>query len=147
MSGMKYRIVSILLFSAIIMNAAPLPVSGNNEKKEKKERINKEQLLPGDKLFVYTPLKPCWMDKYKYFCCPVRKIVRRSSGSSRWIDYCYNYRDELIGTREYSAGRNDRRSNYKSVGGCTLCGSSVMKTKRWKHSYNPKLAPPKKRKK
>ena len=55
-----------------LFGAPPAVVSSGE-----KERISKESLLKNDKLFRYTTVKPCGLDKYKYFCCPVRKIVRR----------------------------------------------------------------------
>lgn len=135
----------LILFLAVFFT---LYASSAEEKGEKiTERITKKQLLSKDKLFHYTATKPCWMDKHKYFCCPVRKIVRRSTGKNSWIDYCYNSRDELIGSRSFGSSEGSKRSSYSAIGGCTLCGSRKMTNKRWTHSYNPKLAPPKKRRK
>lgn len=135
------RILFIFILALSTVYASPA-AAGN---KKKAERITKEQLLSKDRLFRYTSMKPCWIDKYKYFCCPVRKIVRRATGKGSWTDYCYNSRDELIGTRTFKTNSSARRSAYKAVGGCSLCGSSKMTSKRWNHSYNPRLAPPKKR--
>ena len=125
--------------------AAPPSPAGKGRKAD--ERITEEQLLQRDKLIRYTSLKPCWLDKYRYFCCPVRKIVRRSAGKDKWVDYCYNSREELIGSRTHSHGQSVRRSDFKSIGGCTLCGNTAMKSRRWTRDYNPKLAPPKKKRK
>lgn len=112
-----------------------------------KERISKESLLKNDKLFRYTTVKPCGLDKYKYFCCPVRKIVRRQAAEGKWTDYCYNGKDELIGIRKGDHRGTVKRSDFSAVSGCTQCRNSTIKQHSWKHNTKPKLAPAKKKKK
>lgn len=110
------------------------------------ERITKKNLLRSDRLLLYTPTKPCWLDKYKYFCCPVRKIVRRKVSEGKWTDYCYNAREELIGIRKSSSNSSVKRSDFTAIGGCSQCRSSEIKRRTWKHDTRPRLAPAKSKK-
>jgi hypothetical protein len=114
--------------------------------KESSERITKNQLLAKDQLLLYTALKPCWLDKHKYFCCPVRKIVRRKNSESRWTDYCYNSRDELIGIKRNSRQRSGNHSDFSAVPGCSLCGNTKIRQKSWSRSSQPKVIVPKPKK-
>ena len=147
----------ILAGAALLSGAEPPPVPppgkpavpppGKPGEPAEAERITQEQLLDRDKLLTFTSDKPCWLDKHKFFCCPIRKIVRRSGGEGRVTDYCYNARDELIGIRTHDSRGIVRKSDFRAVGGCTLCGATGTKTRYWRHNTNPKLAPPKKKKK
>ena len=135
----------LFIFCAVAgtLFSAPRPAvpSGENE------RISKESLLKNDKMFRYTAAKPCGLDKYKYFCCPVRKIIRRQAAEGKWTDYCYNGKDELIGIRKGDHRGTVKRSDFSSVSGCTQCRNSEIKQHSWKHNTKPKLAPAKKKKK
>ena len=111
------------------------------------ERISEKNLLSNDKIMRYTAAKPCHLDKYKYFCCPVRKIVRRKAAEGKWTDYCYNERDELIGFRKGNHQGKVKRSDFSAVTNCTICRNTVFKQRSWKHDTTPKLAPPKRKKK
>ena len=132
----------LILFSCAVaggvLQAAPPPP---------KERITKETLLAKDTIIRYTLVKPCHLDKYKYFCCPIRKIVRRKAADGKWTDYCYNEREELIGLRKSDHRGTVKRSDFSAVSGCTRCRSTTLKQRSWKHDTNPRLAPPKKKKK
>ncbi|MBE6385395.1 MAG: hypothetical protein E7048_07005 [Lentisphaerae bacterium] len=111
-----------------------------------KERITKKELLSKDKLFLYTVAKPYFADKWKYFCCPVKKVVRRYAAEGKWTDYCYNAREELIGIYRRDARGSVKRSDFSSVPGCTLCGSTKIKQKSWRHNTRPGVViPPKKK--
>ena len=110
------------------------------------ERISKEQMLKGDILIRYTREKPCGLDKYKYLCCPVRKLVRRKTGNEKWTDYYYNEKDELIGIRKGNFSGVVKRSDFSTVSGCSRCMNTRFRQHSWKHNTNPKLAPPKKKK-
>ena len=114
--------------------------------KENTERITKAQLLTKDQLLLYTTLKPCWLDKHKYFCCPVRKIVRRKNREGKWTDYCYNSRDELIGIRRHSRQKSGSRSDFSAVPGCSLCGNTQIRQKSWNRNSRPKVIIPKPKK-
>ena len=133
-----------ILLSACGAFAAPPALP---REKASSERITKEQLLAKDQLLLYTVLKPCWLDKHKYFCCPVRKIVRRKTTESKWTDYCYNSRDELIGIRRHSRQTSGLRSDFSAVPGCSLCGSTKIKQRTWSRSSTPKVIIPKPKKK
>jgi hypothetical protein len=110
------------------------------------ERISEKNLLSNDKITRYTAAKPCHLDKYKYFCCPIRKIVRRKAAEGKWTDYCYNAREELIGIYRRDARGSVKRSDFSSVPGCTLCGSTKIKQKSWRHNTRPGVViPPKKK--
>ena len=127
--------LSVELFSAPVM-----------EKGKAAERISKESLLKKDKLLRYSVTNPCPFDKYNYFCCPVRKIVRRNSSGGKWTDYCYNGRDELIGIRKRDHSGAVKRSDFSALSGCTLCRSTQIKHHSWKHDTRPRVVLPKKKK-
>ena len=110
-------------------------------------RINQEKLLARDKQLVFTPANPCWIDRYRYFCCPVKKMVRRQQGPGKVTDYCYNAKDELIGIREYDSRGAVKKSDFRAIGGCSICGSNKTETRHWRHNTTPRLAPPKKKRK
>jgi len=110
-------------------------------------RISQERLLAKDKMITFTPANPCWLDRYKYFCCPVKKMVRRQQGQGRVTDYCYNARDDLIGIREHNSRGAVKKSDFRAIGGCSICGSNKTETRHWRHNTTPKLAPPKKKRK
>ena len=111
------------------------------------ERISKENLLANDSIIRYTAVKPCHLDKYEYFCCPIRKIVRRKAADGKWTDYCYNEKDELIGLRKSDHRGTVKRSDFSAVSGCSKCRSTTLKQRSWKHDTKPRMAPPKKKKK
>lgn len=141
---MKSLLVLLSLYFAMgALYGAPAAVAPLSSKKE---RISKETLLKNDKLMRYTTTKPCYLDKYKYFCCPVRKIVRRQAAEGKWTDYCYNDRDELIGIRKGDHRGSVKRSDFSSVSGCTQCRNSEIRQRSWRHNTKPKLAPPKRKK-
>lgn len=117
-----------------------------SEKEKDPERIGKDQLLHKDILIRYTPEKPCWLDKYQYLCCPVRKLVRRKTGKEQWTDYYYNEKEELIGIRKGNHSGVVKRSDFSSISGCSRCMSTKIRQRTWKHNTRPKLAPPKKKK-
>ena len=133
----------ILLSAWGVFAAPPVPPKAQT----KDERITKEQLLAKDQLLLYTVLKPCSLDKYKYFCCPVRKIVRRKTAEGKWTDYCYNSKDELIGIRRHGRQTSGLRSDFSSVPGCSLCGNTQIKQRTWSRSSSPKVIIPKPKKK
>ena len=110
-------------------------------------RINQEKLLARDKQIVFTPANPCWIDRYRYFCCPVRKMVRRQQRQGKVTDYCYNAQDELIGIREHDSRGAVKKSDFRAIGGCSICGSNKTETRHWRHNTTPRLAPPKKKRK
>ena len=110
-------------------------------------RINQEKLLARDKQIVFTPANPCWIDRYRYFCCPVKKMIRRQQGQGKVTDYCYNAKDELIGIREYDSRGAVKKSDFRAIGGCSICGSNKTETRHWRHNTTPRLAPPKKKRK
>jgi len=100
-----------------------------------------------DQIIHFTAKNPCHLDKYKYFCCPVAKIVRRGSTEKQWTDYFYNDRDELIGLRKSNYSGTVHKSTFTAFGGtCSRCGKSMTTFKTWNHNTQPKLAPPKKKK-
>lgn len=134
-----------LLFLTVIFLSLPASVSGT-QIKQSDEKINKKQLLPKDKLFLYTATKPYFADRWKYFCCPVKKVVRRHSAEGKWTDYCYNAREELIGIYRRDARGSVKRSDFSSVPGCTLCGNTKIKQKTWRHNTRPGVVIPKKKK-
>ena len=135
--------------AALLSGAEPprAPQPGKSAAPGEAERITQEQLLERDKLLVFNSVTPCWLDKYGFFCCPVRKIVRRSGAEGRRTDYCYNARDELIGIRTYDSRGTVKKSDFRAVGGCSLCGKNETKTRYWRHNTNPKLDPAKRKKK
>lgn len=110
-------------------------------------RINQERLLAKDKMLTFTPANPCWIDRYRYFCCPVKKMVRRQQGQGKVTDYCYNAKDELIGIRERDFRGAVKKSDFRAIGGCSICGSNRTETRHWRHNTTPRLAPPKKKRK
>ena len=110
-------------------------------------RISQERLLAKDKMAAFTPANPCWLDRYKYFCCPIKKMVRRQQGQGKVTDYCYNAQDELIGIREHDSRGAVKKSDFRAIGGCSICGSNKTETRHWRHNTTPRLAPPKKKRK
>ena len=108
-------------------------------------RINQERLLARDKLATFTPANPCWLDRYRYFCCPVKKMVRRQQAQGKVTDYCYNAKDELIGIREYDSRGAVKKSDFRAIGGCSICGSNKIETRHWRRNTTPRMAPPKKK--
>ena len=101
-----------------------------------------------EKTLFFTAAKPYGGDKWKYFCCPVKKLVRRTEAKEKWIDYCYNSRDELIGFHRRNASGSVKRSDFVSVPGCTLCGNRTLQKKSWRHNTRPGVViPPAKKRK
>ena len=139
---MRKVLLLLAALGCVEMLSAAEPVKRNKPE----ERINKSQLQSSDKLFRYTVSNPCHLDKYEYFCCPVRKIVRRKRGEGSWIDYCYNEKDELIGIRRGNHSASVKRSDFSTVGGCSRCGNTKIRQRAWRHTVSPKLAPAKKKK-
>lgn len=139
---MKILSVVGILTAVCGLFAAP---PANVKNAESEERISKDTLLKKDKLMRFTATKPCWLDKYKYFCCPVRKIVRRGA-SGKWIDYCYNDREELIGIRKSDYRGSVKRSDFSAIGGCSRCMNTKIRQRKWKHDTNPRAILPKKKK-
>ena len=134
--------VLLLCTAGAISSAAEVKAAGE----KKGERISQESLLKSDRMFHDSAANPCGLDKYKYFCCPVRKIVRRKAAEGKWTDYCYNERDELIGIRKGDHRGSVKRSDFSAVTGCSRCGNREIKQHSWKFNTNPRLAPPKKKK-
>ena len=134
-----------LLCAGVLTAAEKKPESALDSMFE--ARINQERLLAKDNLVTFTPANPCWLDRYKYFCCPIKKMVRRQQGQGRVTDYCYNAQDELIGIREYDSRGAVKKSDFRAIGGCSICGSNKTATRHWRHNTTPKLAPPKKKRK
>ena len=122
-----FAVLGICLALSVELFSAPVMEKG----KAAEERISKESLLKKDKLLRYSVTNPCPFDKYNYFCCPVRKIVRRNSSGGKWIDYCYNGRDELIGIRKRDHSGAVKRSDFSALSGCTLCRSTQIKHHSW----------------
>ena len=140
----KAMSISGICLLGITLAGAPAP---SQAKPALQERITKETLLANDTIINYKPDKPCHLDKYKYFCCPVRKIVRRKAADGKWTDYCYNDKEELIGLRKSDHRGTVKRSDFSAVSGCSKCRSTTLKQRSWKHDTNPRMAPPKKKKK
>ena len=134
-----------LLCAGVLAAAEKKPELATDDMLE--ARISQERLLARDKLAVFTPANPCWIDRYRYFCCPVKKIVRRQLGQGKVIDDCYNARDDLIGIREHNSRGAVKKSDFRAIGGCSICGSNRTETRRWRHNTAPRLAPPKKKRK
>lgn len=134
----------ILCCTAFLTELSAAPVRRRpGSSREVRERISEDTLLSRDKLYRYTITKPCGLDKYKFFCCPVRKIVRRTAREGVWTDYCYNGRDELIGIRKSNHRGSVKRSDFSAVSGCSQCGSEKLKHHSWKHDTRPRMAPAK----
>ena len=140
---MRFFLIVLIFWAA---GAGAAPAAGVTQGSSGK--VTKETLLSKDRLLLFTITKPCWMDKWKYFCCPVKKIVRRPVSSGKWTDYCYNSRDELIGIYRRDASGSVKRSDFSALPGCTVCGSSAMTQKSWRHDTRPgTILPPRKKKK
>ena len=135
------RVLLTIIFSGSLLEAGPLLQT------PPKERVTGEQLLPRDTITRYTPTRPWHLDKWKHFCCPVRKVVTRKISSDKTIHYCYNLRDELIGIYRRDVSGNVKRSDFSSVAGCSLCGNRSIKQKSWRHNTRPGVVipPPKKK--
>lgn len=144
---MKKYSFALLFLGGTWLLAAPPQTPAAAGKDDSTGRISAEQLLDKDKLMVFTSVKPCWLDKYKYFCCPVKKIVRRKDTEGKWADYCYNAKEELIGIRKSDHRGTVKRSDFTTVTGCSQCRSTLLKQKSWRHNTRPQLAPAKKKKK
>ncbi|MBQ7696910.1 MAG: hypothetical protein IJT50_17535 [Lentisphaeria bacterium] len=143
---------SAILFLLSLLCAGTLEAAAEKKPEPATEymyeaRISQERLLSRDKQIVFTPADPCWLDRYRFFCCPVRKMIRRQQGPGKVTDYCYNARDELIGIREYDSRGAVKKSDFRAVGGCSICGSNKTVTRRWRHDTTPRMAPPKKKRK
>ena len=139
------RFLFLVIWGALSWTVAAAP-AGTKTQKEGVERISKETMLKRDELLRYSVTNPCPFDKYNYFCCPVRKIVRRNSSGGKWTDYCYNGRDELIGIRKRDHSGAVKRSDFSALSGCTQCGNSRIKHHSWKHDTRPRVVLPKKKK-
>ena len=133
------------LFAGILTAAEKRPEPAGDYVYE--ARISQERLLAKDKMATFTPANPCWLDRYRYFCCPIKKMVRRQQGQGKVTDYCYNAKDELIGIREYDSRGAVKKSDFRAIGGCSICNSNKTETRHWRHNTTPRLAPPKKKRK